>query len=148
MTVLNLIARHEGFRCDPYADSRGIPTVGIGHNLTANPLPGEVYPMSVARAQELLQADLDREAAPIRALPWFGGLDEVRQAVLLDMSFNLGAAGLLKWRPTLALFAAGDWEHAAEHLLDSTWASQVGPRATEDAAMVRSGQWPAWGVNC
>lgn len=148
MTVLDLIARHEGSRAEPYHDSLGILTVGVGHNLQANPLPGEVYPMSPERIQAVLAADLEREGAPVRALPWFPALDEVRQAVLLDMAFNMGAAGLLSFHNTLGHFERGEWDAAADGMLASKWAAQVGPRAIEDAEMVRTGCWPACGSEC
>jgi lysozyme len=142
--LLALITKHEGSVDEPYDDSRGILTVGIGHNLIANPLPGEVYPMSAARMQEVLADDLQNTIVPLEAaLPWITDLDEVRQAVLIDMAFNLGVNGLLEFKHTLAAIQAADWPMASTMLLASQpWVSQVGARATEDAAMLLSGNWP------
>ena len=42
----------------------------------------------------------------------------------------------------LAACAAGDYETAALEMLLSRWALQVGARARENAAMMKSGEWP------
>jgi len=47
------------------------------------------------------------------------------------MCFNLGIGGLLGFNNTLAFIAAGDWESAANGMLASKWAKQVGMRAIE-----------------
>ena len=51
--------------------------------------------------------------------------------MLLNMCFNLGLKGLLGFNNTLAFIAARDWERAANGMLASKWAKQVGFRAIE-----------------
>jgi len=65
----------------------------------------------------------------------------VRQAVLVDMAFNLGRAGLASFQKMRAALALGDFERAAAEMLDSLWARQVGRRARELAEMMQTGQW-------
>ena len=143
MTVLDLITKHEGSVASPYLDSLGIQTVGVGHNLKASPLPGEVYPMSSERIQQVLAQDLQKVVLGLNtALPWLSQLDEVRQAVLYDMGFNMGVLGLLTFKNTLGCVEAGNWQAASDGMLASKWASQVRSRAVEDAQMMVSGQWP------
>jgi len=67
-------------------------------------------------------------------------LDEVRKSVLLNMCFNLGIGGLLEFNNTLAYVAAGDWERAANGMLASKWAKQVGRRAIELSELMRKGK--------
>jgi hypothetical protein len=43
----------------------------------------------------------------------------------------------MSFRKTLALLREAKWEKAANELLDSRYASQVGYRAVEVAAMIR-----------
>ena len=74
--------------------------------------------------------------------PWFTQLDGVREAVLVDMCFNLGIAGLLEFKQTLASIEAHDWQRAHDSMLLSKWAKQVGPQAIEDAQMLLNGCWP------
>lgn len=144
MTVIDLIINHEKSVPIPYLDSEGIRTVGVGHNLEAHPLSGETYPMAPDRIREVLSADLQTVVMGLgQNLPWMQTLDEVRQAVLIDLGFNLGVAGLLRFRHTLACVEAHDWQGAHDNLLASEpWASQVGPRAVEDANMMLTGLWP------
>ena len=70
-------------------------------------------------------------------------LSEPRRAVLIDMAFNLGIGGLLAFTRTLAAMQAGAWVRAADEMLASRWAAQVGPRAHFLATMMREGVWPA-----
>jgi lysozyme len=148
VTVWDLIIRHEGVRLRPYVDATGHRTIGVGHNLDVHPLAADFYradgSISPATCDEILGYDI---AAVVGALqsklaPWYQTLDEVRQAVLIDMGFNLGVAGLLTFAHTLGCVSAGNYESAAASMLASKWATQVGPRATEDAAMMSSGLWP------
>ena len=69
-------------------------------------------------------------------------MDPVRHAVVLDMAFNLGVSGLKQFKRTLALLKHGRWEAAADAMLDSLWAKQVGQRAVRLAQMVRTMNWP------
>lgn len=141
--LLALITKHEGSVASPYLDSRGFQTVGVGHNLIAHPLPGESYPMSPERIQAVLADDLNQVVIALgAALPWLQEIDEVRQAVLIDMGFNLGVQGLLKWPNTLKAIQNGDWQTASDGMLGSLWAKQVGIRAQEDATMMLTGAWP------
>ena len=70
----------------------------------------------------------------------YNNLDEVCQAVLLNMCFNLGIKGLLSFKNTLSFIAAGDWERAANDMLASKWAKQVGMKAIELSELMRKGQ--------
>ena len=56
------------------------------------------------------------------------------------MAFNLGYAGLLQFRQMWSALERHDYDEAARQMLDSRWAQQVGRRATELAAMMRTGE--------
>jgi lysozyme len=124
-------------------------TVGYGHNLSASPLPLELYEpdgsISEATADEILEDDINAATLPLvdNCSPWFQQLDPVRQAVLIDLSFNMGWPVLSEFRSTLACFAEFDWQGASYGMLESLWAKQVGQRAVEDAHMVLTGEWPS-----
>jgi lysozyme len=62
---------------------------------------------------------------------------EAVQEVLANLCFNLGLAGLLGFRQTLALLQAGRYAEAAAELLRSKWAGQVGARAERLAQRLR-----------
>jgi len=129
-----LIAKHEGLRLKPYKDTVGKLTIGYGRNL-------DDIGISHTEAEFLLENDIAHALSAAKTYPWFSSLSEVRQAVIIDMIFNLGNTGFSKFKATHAAIEEGDYNLAAEHMLDSRWASQVGRRAHEDAQMMRSGEW-------
>ena len=130
------LTRDEGVRLKPYKDSVGKTTIGIGRNL-------DDVGISEDEAEFLLHSDIARTAAGLdSALIWWRDLDEVRQRVLLNMAFNLGVYALLQFHQTLGFIKSGLWGAAADGMLDSLWAKQVGPRATRLADMMRTGVAP------
>lgn len=144
-SVEDLIAKHEGKKANVYKDSVGIDTIGIGHNLQASPMPADwTQPLTDDQIDQLFQADLQKATEAVTsAIPWFANLDEVRQAVVIDMAFNMGIHTLLTFTHTLGCIEAGNWQAAATGMMQSKWAEQVGKRAEEDAQMMVTGQWPA-----
>ena len=96
MDLETQLIAHEGLRLDMYKDTVGIWTIGVGRNLE------DVGLRSEAEARFLLKSDILTISSELeRRLPWIEGLDEVRTRVLLDMAFNLGGAGLMKFQNTL-----------------------------------------------
>jgi len=125
------LVRHEGLRLKPYRDTVGKLTVGVGRNL-------DDVGVTEEEAMHLLHNDVTRVWHDLtRAVPSFGALDEDRQHVLIDMAFNLGVPGLLKFRKMLDAVERRDFERAASEMLDSKWATQVGQRAVTLAGMMR-----------
>lgn len=120
----------------PYVDSEGYLTIGFGRNL-------DKVGVREDEAELMLSNDI-REALNRcrKAFAFFEELNEVRQAVVVEMCFNLGIGGLLMFRRMIAALRVGDYEKAADEMLDSLWADQVGKRADEAAKMMREGVWP------
>ena len=91
----------------------------------------------------MLAEDITRaEAALDRALPWWRGLGDVRQRMLLNMEFNLGGR-LLGFRHALAAMHAADWTTAAAEMRNSLWALQVGARAARLSRAMETGEMPS-----
>lgn len=133
--LLVQLKRHEGLRLKPYIDTAGHLSIGYGRNLAGVGLTRE-------EAEMLLANDVARTwAALAAALPWVTGLDPVRQNVLANMCFNLGLKGLLGFQTTLGHVQGGHYAEAAQAMLTSKWASQVGARARELARQMASGDW-------
>ena len=129
------LLRHEDLRLKPYRCTAGKLTIGIGRNL-------DDCGISQTEAYVLLENDIQNcERQLLDEIPEiYNGLDEVRKLVLLNMCFNLGIGGLLGFNNTLAFIAAGDWERAANGMLASKWAKQVGRRAIELSELMRKGK--------
>ena len=133
------LRRDEGVRYEPYKDTLGIDTVGVGHNLKAKPL-GLIYPLTDAEVDRLLAFDLDDVFAGLdKHLPWWRDLSQARQRVLANMVFNMGIAGVLTFKNTLSEIQRGHYQIAADNMLKSKWAKQVGQRANRLARMMVEG---------
>lgn len=138
------IVLHESRKVLPYDDQTGIEipkggilhgaiTIGIGHNLSASGL----YPSII----DLLYAE---DVASVLSnvlvhFPWWVTLDDVRQRVIMDMAFNIGTAGLLKFHEVLEGARTHDYERAARGMESSLWYKQVGSRSKRLTAMMRTG---------
>lgn len=126
---------HEGLRLFSYTDTVGKLTIGVGRNLSD-------IGISRVEALYLLDNDIDRAVQDLHHhAPWVNDLDPVRQAVLIDMCFNLGWPRLSEFKNTLAAFKRKDWIAAAEGMKASKWAKQVGARAVRLRKMVLTGKW-------
>ena len=140
--LIDQLLRDEGLCLEPYKDTRGFTTVGVGHNLDANPLPGQTYPLTQAQAMQILGKDVERISMFLQSkLPWIVRLDEARRGVLQNMSFNMGVPGLLKFHHDLADTQAGRYEQAALDMEASAWYKEVGNRAKRLVLQMRSGIW-------
>ena len=132
-TLEQMIERHEGCRYTPYIDSVGVQTIGIGHNLH-KPLRRETVEMM--RNHDIEDARNDC----LHQFPWFADLTEQRQWAMIDLCFNMGVNRLMTFKNFLLAMSLGDYETAADHLLDSLYAKQVKGRAREIATMIRGSE--------
>lgn len=135
MDIFEQLTRDEGTRLFPYLDQAGKTTIGVGRNLTNDGL-------SLDEINVLLKNDVSRITEQLAArIPYFSGMDPVRQAVLVNMAFNMGFNGLEKFPNMLSAIAKGNWSEASDEMLGSLWARQVGDRAKRLALQIRSGEW-------
>lgn len=124
----------EGKKLRPYTDTAGKITIGIGRNLTDNGMTDEeVFYLYKHDVEEVITS-LDRN------IPWWNFLDDVRKRVLANMCFNLGIIRLMGFHNALEAMQIGKWDEAADQMLQSSWAGQVGPRAVRLANMMRTGK--------
>lgn len=119
-----MIQRHEGLKLKPYNCPDGKLTIGYGRNL-------EETGLTMAEAYMLMRNDIGRIRSALSKLLWFTHLSPVRQDVVIDMVFNLGLYGFLKFEKTIASLKKGDYDTAAEEMKDSKWYKDVGNRAEE-----------------
>lgn len=130
----NELIRDEGIRSFPYKDTVGKLTIGVGRNLDSVGIHDD-------EAYLMLENDIhDAMHSLDKYLPWWRNLDEVRQRVLVNMCFNMGIAGLLGFKNTLAAIQAGRYTDAAAGMLASKWAGQVGARAQRLSEMMAKGE--------
>jgi lysozyme len=131
MTIQELILKHEGLRLFPYTDTVGKLTIGVGRNLIDRGITKD-------EALVLLDNDIKDFTAKLKvAIPWFDTAPDKVKLVLIDMAFNMGIAGLLQFKNTLEHIRLGQYNEAAEDMLKSLWAKQVGVRAIEDSNLLK-----------
>jgi lysozyme len=131
--VKAMLKRHEGLKLQTYKDTVGKISIGYGRCL-------EIEGIDESEAEFLLDNDINRCFAACRdQIASFGSLDDNRQAVLVDMCFNMGINNLLHFVKMLAAIEKRDFDAAANEMIDSRWASQVKHRATELASIMRNG---------
>lgn len=131
-----LLRLHEGESLHPYRCTSGKLTIGVGRNL-------EDRGITKQESAYLLDNDIRHTDTLLRKhLSFYPDLCTPRQAVLIDMAFNLGIAGLLSFKRTLEYIRFAEYEKAAVEMLDSVWANQVGERARRLAWMMDTGRWP------
>lgn len=130
------LRRDEALRLTAYLCSAGKLTIGYGHTDDVR-AADTCTPEQAAR---WLDQDIGIAAAGLdRALPWWRGLSDARQRVLINMCFNLGLPRLLGFKRMLYALQIGDYPGAAAEALNSRWAEQVGDRAARIADMIRRG---------
>lgn len=143
--ISKLLEFHEGRRRFPYRDTVGKLTIGVGFNLDDVGLYDNEIDFILWNRLEQTVIILQR------ILPFFNELDEVRQAVLIDMCYNLGPEpfdgdGFKDWPIFVRQLQDGDFKAAAENMRKTKWASQVKGRAVRLSNMMETGQWPSDGT--
>ena len=127
-----LIKKHEGLRLEPYKCTAGKITIGYGRNLEDNGI-------SKTEAEQMLNNDIQNCYSECIKLPCWNKINEARQAVLIDMCFNLGIARLKGFKKMLAALTRADYKTASKEMLDSKWAVEVKSRALELSKIMEKG---------
>lgn len=117
-------------------------TVGLGHT-GPDVLQGDTW--TEDRCWTVFYNDYavaQTAAAQVIGTSCWASLSEPRQAVLTDLAFNIGEARLAGFHYTLIAIRAKNWQMAHDELLDSAYAKQVKTRATTNATVLLTGNWP------
>lgn len=132
--AIKLLVQHEGLRLKPYRDTAGKLTIGVGRNL-------DDVGISKQEAAILLQNDLRRAVTAARLVVGeeFERLDPARQAVIIDMAFNLGQKRLSDFRKMINAVRRKDYALAAQEMRNSLWAKQVKGRAERLSNIMETG---------
>ena len=113
---------------------QGQPTIGIGRNVGRDG-PG----LRESEVEFMFTNDCDYYPEQAKVLPGWSSCNPVRQTVLACMVFNMGLSKVLKFRAMLDALQQSQYSRAADEMMDSVWASQVGARARRLSEMMRYG---------
>ena len=132
----------EGVLYEIYDDHLGYKTFGIGHLVKTT---DEEYgapvgtPVSEERVNSVFDEDVETYIDESKKV--FGNLEDMPQEVqqvIVNMCFNMGAPRLSQFKKFIKAIHDEDWATASVEMLDSKWATQVGPRANRLADRIRS----------
>ena len=132
--LIALLIKHEGIEFKPYEDTEGKLTIGVGRNLAD-------VGISRDEAMYLLRNDIDRAIEAAEKYPWFSRINPARQAVVISMIFNMGPKRFSRFHKTINFIEAEMFQEAADEMLRSKWAYQVGRRATELSIIMHDGEF-------
>ena len=109
----------------PYHCTADVLTIGYGRAIGTNGI-------SKSEAEHLLRNDVEVAASDARKYlgdTAFESLSVERQAVLVNMAFNLGINRLRGFKLLKQAILDGDYAEAKAQMLSSRWAEQVKGRA-------------------
>lgn len=132
LEIKEMIQIHEGYRPYVYYDSLGYPTGGYGHAF----LP--YSPISHDVAVLLFEEDFKKAVKNYDKLDF--KLDPIRRAIIIDMLFNLGMTKFRSFQRMIQALEFGQYEKAADEMLNSKWSRQTKSRAFRLARMMRTGE--------
>lgn len=133
--LVTQLKRHEGMKLKPYLCTAKKLTIGIGRNL-------EDVGISEDEAETLLRHDImEATNQLLNAFPWMSKFSDARIAAMINFTFNVGIGTVKSFKNTLEYLKHEEWAAAADEMLDSKWAEQVGNRAVEITEQIRTGKW-------
>jgi lysozyme len=123
---------HEGLKLQVYKCTSDKLTIGVGRNI-------EDRGISEETAMQMLDEDINIVHEELQnVFDDFNSMPEIVQESLIDLAFNMGTPTLLKFKNAVAALQSQQWGTAADELLDSRYARQVGQRAKTIADNIRS----------
>lgn len=141
--IRRILVEHEGYKYKPYKDTKGLWTIGIGHNLEAHPIKGKSLPFLQSKGLTgkeidiLFEEDLARAEKDAKTLiPSLDTLLPEYKAVIVSLSFQLGFTKFSQFKKAIAAANKGDWKTFRAELKDSLWYKQVTRRADSLLAMI------------
>ena len=124
------IKLHEGYRLEPYTDTLGYLTGGVGHRI----MPNEEVPTTKEGWMKLFDSDFQSawkfmerfcEENNLRVIS-----DNAKE-VLCEMIYQMGFSGVSKFKNMIKALQNRDYKLASIEMLDSRWAKQTPNRAKE-----------------
>lgn len=127
------LIEHEGVEYKPYRCTSDKLTIGVGRNIEDRGISHET-------AMQMLDEDIDICINELQqTVSYWDELPEIVQEALVNLCFNMGIKRLMAFKKTFGYLREQQYDKAADELLDSRYANQVGKRAEDVADMIREG---------
>jgi len=124
--LIERICENEGFRSKPYQCSEGVWTIGHGITYLTEEESRRIVADRIAEKHLGLGGTLD----------WYDGLPPEVQGVILEMTFQMGTSGMLKFKKMIKAMVDKQWGLASEEMKDSKWYRQTPGRCERLAQIV------------
>ena len=125
--LIERICKNEGFRSEVYKCSEGVDTFGHGLTYITEEESKHIVATRVpARHLKLLDK-----------LDWYKDLPPKVKEVVIEMTYQMGTSGMLKFKKMIAHMKEKEFQLASHEMLDSKWAKQTSKRANRLADIVR-----------
>lgn len=130
--IVESIVKHEGYEPQVYKCTQNFDTIGYGFAIKDLKLSKEVCDL-------ILKEKIDKIINRLQSnLAYFDHLPDEAKVVLVNMAYQLGVSGLLKFKKTLKAFEMRMWSDASKEMLDSLWARQTPNRANELSDIIKN----------
>lgn len=163
INIKEMIKKNEGVRYYAYKDTVGLWTCACGENLLRPGSKARLEQAGIDHAKvwaaireaealgksrtipvvtepqvdKLLELEIEDCVESLKKMfPKWDEMPDNARAVLIDMRFNLGSAGLSSFVNTMKAFKDGDWKKAADGIAKSKYATQVGKRADRNIKLL------------
>ena len=128
--LLKRIKENEGFSEGVYNCSLGYPTIGFGFAIKDLKLSEEISTIILEqKVNELFRKCYDK-------LEWFAFQPEDVQGVIVEMVFQMGFVGTMKFKKMVGHLKKRNYEGASEEMLDSKWARSDSPNRARRLAQI------------
>lgn len=131
----------EGFESYPYDDKTGPAPLKAGDTIEGTVTIGVGFTFLTeeeARAVLMIRSQ-SVYAQLIARMPWVSTQTDARQQALTNMAYALGVPGLSEFVSFLTKVRNGQFDQAADDLMETKWAGQVGARCSRVAEAIRKG---------
>ena len=125
--LIERIGVNEGFRSKPYQCSEGVWTIGHGITWLTEEESLHILTGRISQLHLKLLDDLD----------WYKDMPPEIQGILIEMVYQIGYSGVMKFKKAISNMQDKNWKGAANEMLDSLWARQTSNRANRLADIVR-----------
>lgn len=135
--LIESIKLHEGLSLTVYDCPAGKKTIGYGRNLEDNGITE--HEANLLLQNDILKIKLELTNHFTNLNFYFHTLPDNVQNVLVEMAYQIGVNGLLKFRKTLYYVSKRDFKRASSEMLDSLWAKQTPNRAKNLSNLMKGG---------
>ena len=122
--IVQNLKGYEGYKPTWYTDTEGYETIGFGFKKDSLRLSRQVSSL-------ILREKINDLYINMAVYPWFLEINPNARMVLVELSYQVGIAGMLKFKKMLKAIQDNDYITASKEILDSKLARQT-PQRVKD----------------